>query len=82
MNEPANGAITVEQGLTEIINVLNSINVPVLLLEQIGVPIQNCANNLKLCLEALRKGNEPKEEEDIIDLGEVLEDGEEDETEE
>ena len=53
-----NSQMTVQEVLNVTMNNLGAIAVPVALSEQIGMPIVNAINNLRLCVEALEKAKE------------------------
>lgn len=55
--------VTVKEVLQATIDILNGINIPVSMLDQIGNPIKVCANNLTECVKAIEAA-EPKAEEE------------------
>ena len=55
---------TVEEVIEITINVMQQINVPVGMNQQIAVPISGCISNLRLALEAIRKKKEAEQKED------------------
>lgn len=60
--------ITVDRALEITIDILNKINVPIFMIEQIGVPIRHAVNNIAQCVEALRNnGKQPEPE--FLDAG-------------
>lgn len=55
--------MTVEQLLGVTVNLLNGINIPAGLIEQIGIPVSRAINYLQLCIDAMRKKPEEADEE-------------------
>ena len=53
--------MTVTDALKATINLLNSIAVPRYLNESIGVPIDNAANNIRACVDAMEKAKEDQD---------------------
>lgn len=63
--------ITVNKALEITINILNGINVPISLMEQIGLPISRAVHNIEQCVEALNRADaeqQKTEEEPEIDV--------------
>lgn len=68
--------MTVKDVLTDINKVLNGINVPMSMLESIGMPIARAIGGINVCINAIneeeQKQNKP--EEDDMRIEEVVED--------
>ena len=60
--------MTVKEALEKTIELLNSINVPVGLIESVAVPIRNATYNLLACIEAIEE-KEGGEEDGNADIG-------------
>lgn len=56
--------LTVEQVLGITTNILRSINVPVELVESIGIPVSNAIKNISLCINALEEAKIVREGEE------------------
>ena len=54
--------LTVEQVLSITTNILRSINVPVELVESIGIPVSNAIKNISLCINALEEAKIVRED--------------------
>lgn len=55
--------IPIRDVLSENVNILNSISLPVSMIEQVGIPISNVRQNLLACIEALdRAAQQPPEQ--------------------
>lgn len=70
--------ITVEEALEMIANRLNSLCIPVSQMQQIGIPVAQCVEDLCSCIDAIRSAGKPANPDDIpegqvIDLGELTE---------
>ena len=70
--------ITVEEALEMIANRLNSLCIPVSQMQQIGIPVAQCVEDLCNCIDAIRSAGKPVNPDDIpggqvIDLGELTE---------
>ena len=67
---------TVKDVLTEVSDVLNKINIPVSMIEGIGIPIARAINGIKICIDAMDRQeqeeaakNKPQDnEEPVIQL--------------
>ena len=55
--------MSIREVLELVINDLNGINVPVGLMEQIGLPINQSIGNLKACVEAINRDEKKPQEE-------------------
>lgn len=55
--------MSIREVLELVINDLNGINVPVGLMEQIGLPINQSIGNLKACVEAINRDDKKPQEE-------------------
>ena len=53
-----NETLTIEQALTLTIGIMKDINVPAAYVEQIGIPLAKCINNLDQCVIAIKKSND------------------------
>ena len=53
--------MTVKEVLEITINILNQVNVPVGLIQQIGEPIANAIGNLTACVEGMEKAEGAKD---------------------
>jgi len=65
--------MTLLEVLEETIKILNKIEVPISMAEQIARPVLGCISNLNECVRALKE-SEKKQEADAASDGEVAED--------
>ena len=49
--------MTIEEVLTDAVNVLSGIVLPVALVESVGIPIAKISSNLKACILAIQEEN-------------------------
>lgn len=56
--------MTIDEVLEITINMLNGVNVPVCLMDQIGTPISQAIGNLTECVKALKENGEKETKQD------------------
>lgn len=68
--ENQNNGMTVKDVLTEVHRQLNDLNIPVALVETIGIPIANAINGIKMCLDAMNRPPVPVPEIELAEADE------------
>ena len=55
---------TVKEVLIDVSDVLNKINIPISLVESIGIPVARAINGIKICIDAMDRQEQAEKEAD------------------